>query len=45
MNRETIVEHIKAGDRVIVWTASNLYYRYWVYRPGTNRVNYMRDGS
>lgn len=32
MNRETIVEHVKPRDEVIVWTASDLYYRYWVYR-------------
>jgi hypothetical protein len=28
MNRETIVEHVKARDRVIVWTASDPD-RYW----------------
>jgi hypothetical protein len=41
MNRETIVEHIKARDRVIVWAASNSYYRYWMYRPETDRVDYV----
>ena len=41
MNRETIVEHVKARDRVIVWTASNSYNRYWIYRPGANRVDYI----
>ena len=41
MNRETIVEHVKARDRVIVWTASHMYSRYWVYRPQTNRVDYV----
>jgi hypothetical protein len=38
MNRETIVQHIKARDRVIVWTASDLDDRYWVYRPGQDSV-------
>ena len=41
MNRETIVEHVKARDRVIVWTASDLYYRYWVYRPGKDSVEHL----
>ena len=41
MNRETIVEHVKARDRVIVWTASDLYYRYWVYRPGKDSVKHL----
>jgi hypothetical protein len=41
MNRDSIVDHIKARDRVIAWTASNLYYRYWLYRPSTERVDYV----
>jgi hypothetical protein len=37
MNRETIVEHVKARDKVIVWTASD-FDRYWVYKPGKDCV-------
>jgi hypothetical protein len=33
MNRETIVQHLKTRDQVIVWTASDLDL-YWAYRPG-----------
>lgn len=38
MNRETIVQHIKARDRVVVWTASD-FDRHWVYRPGKDCVD------
>jgi hypothetical protein len=38
MNRDTIVEHVKTRDQVIVWTASD-FDRYWVYRPGKDRVD------
>src|SRR5580704_14531618 len=38
MSRETIVEHVKTRDRVIVWTASD-FDRYWVYRPGKDCVD------
>ena len=41
MNREKIVEHVKAKDRVIFWTASDLYFRYWVYDPRKDRVTYV----
>lgn len=41
MNRETIVEHVKAKDKVIVWTATDLD-RYWVYRPAKDCVDSIR---
>jgi hypothetical protein len=37
MNRETIVQYVKARDRLIVWTASD-FDRYWVYKPGKDCV-------
>ena len=41
MNRDTIVEHVKARDRVIVWTATDPDL-YWVYRPGRDLVDSVR---
>jgi hypothetical protein len=38
MNRDTIVQHVKTRDQVIVWTASD-FDRYWIYRPGTDCVD------
>jgi hypothetical protein len=37
MNRDTVVQHVTARDKVIVWTASD-FDRYWVYKPGKDCV-------
>jgi hypothetical protein len=37
MNRETVVECVKAKNRIVVWTATD-FGRYWVYRPRLDSV-------
>jgi hypothetical protein len=44
MNRETIIEHVKARDTVIVWTASDPG-RYWLYKPGKDCVELIGEYS
>jgi hypothetical protein len=41
MNRDSIVQHVKARDKVIVWTASDTNFC-WVYWPVEDRVDYVR---
>jgi hypothetical protein len=41
MSRDTIVQHIKARDQVIVWTASDSNYC-WVFWPGKDGVDYVQ---
>jgi hypothetical protein len=44
MNRESIVERIKARDSAVVWTASEPD-RYWVYRPRKDSVDLIGEGD